>query len=132
MCPAANKHKTAPYIKERRPAMLSYLFFWTRFYLLNFDTMWALPALAFVLLLALRLLMGGKQPCKGLLFIMPALYVVLGFVNAWLCVADNIALVGLMSVLGSLEVILIFGWLGLLLGMVIDTLIQRAKGAAHA
>lgn len=63
--------------------MLSYLFFWTRIYLLNFDTMWALPALAFVLLLALRLLLGGKQPCKGLLFIMPALYVVLGFVNAW-------------------------------------------------
>ena len=112
--------------------MLSYLFFWTRFYLLNFDTMWALPALAFVLLLALRLLMGGKQPCKSLLFIMPALYVVLGFVNAWLCVADNIALIGLMSVLGSLEVILIFGWLGLLLGMVIDTLIRRAKGADHA
>lgn len=49
-----------------------------------------------------------------------------------LCVADNIALIGLMSVLGSLEVILIFGWLGLLLGMVIDTLIQRAKGADHA
>ncbi len=112
--------------------MLSYLFFWTRIYLLNFDTMWALPALAFVLLLALRLLLGGKQPCKGLLFIMPTLYVVLGFVNAWLCVADNIALIGLMSVLGSLEVILIFGWLGLLLGMVIDTLIQRAKGADHA
>ena len=31
-----------------------------------------------------------------------------------------------------LDPILIFGWLGLLLGMVIDTLIQRAKGADHA
>lgn len=112
--------------------MLSNLFFWTRIYLLNFSFMWKLPALAFVILLALRLLMGGKQPCKGLLFIMPALYVVLGFVNAWLSVADNIALVGLMGVLGSLEVCLIFGWLGLLLGMVIDTLVQRGKGASHA
>ena len=112
--------------------MFANLFFWTRIYLLNFSFMWKLPAAAFVTLLALRLLMGGKQPCKGLLFIMPALYVVLGFVNAWLSVADNIALVGLMGVLGSLEVGLIFGWLGLLLGTVIDTLIQRGKGAANA
>ena len=37
-----------------------------------------------------------------------------------------------MGVLGSLEVGLVFGWLGLLLGMVIDTLIQRGKGASHA
>lgn len=112
--------------------MFANLFFWTRIYLLNFSFMWKLPTAAFVTLLALRLLMGGKQPCKGLLFLMPALYVVLGFVNAWLSVADNIALVGLMGVLGSLEVCLIFGWLGLLLGMVIDTLIQCGKGAANA
>ena len=51
--------------------MFANLFFWTRIYLLNFSFMWKLPAAAFVTLLALRLLMGGKQPCKGLLFIMP-------------------------------------------------------------
>ena len=109
--------------------MLSYLFFWTRIYLLNFGSMWQLPAAAFVTLLALRLLLGGKQPCKGLLFIMPALYVVLGFVNAWLATADQPSMLGLMPILAHLEVGLIFGWLGLLLGTAIGTLFSRGTAA---
>ncbi len=112
--------------------MLSNLFFWTRFYLLNFNTMWALPVAAFLTLLALRLLLGGKQPCKTLLFLMPALYVLVAFVNAYLFTADDLSLFDLLQVLARSEVCLIFGWLGLLLATVIDTVIRQLKGSASA
>ena len=112
--------------------MLQYLFLMTRVYLLNFGVMWALPVLAFAAMLLFRLLWGGKQPCKGLLLIMPAAYVVVSIVNAYLCAVDNIALVSLIGVLGGAEVVLLFGWLGLLLGTVIGKLTKREKGDAHA
>ena len=62
--------------------MLTYLLFMTRIYLLNFGSMWKLPVLAFAVMLLFRLLWGGKQPCKGLLFIMPAAYVAVSLYNA--------------------------------------------------
>ena len=53
--------------------MLQNLFLFTRVTFLNFHNgnMVALPVLAFVLLLALRLLLGNKQPCKALMLILP-------------------------------------------------------------
>ena len=112
--------------------MLQYLFLMTRVYLLNFGVMWTLPMLAFAAMLLFRLLWGGKQPCKGLLLIMPAADVVVSIVNAYLCVVDNTALVSLVGVLGDTEVALLFASLRLLLHTVIAKLTKREQGEAHS
>lgn len=109
--------------------MLTYLLFMTRIYLLNFGSMWKLPVLAFAVMLLFRLLWGGKQPCKGLLFIMPAAYVAVSLYNAAVFAAG---VSGGLTPLGGVEAALLFGWLGLLLGAVIDTLLRQMKRAAHA
>lgn len=109
--------------------MFTYFLFMTRIYLLNFGSMWKLPVLAFAVMLLFRLLWGGKQPCKGLLFIMPAAYVGVSLCNAAVFAAG---VSGGLTPLGGVEAALLFGWLGLLLGAVIDTLLRQMKGAAHA
>lgn len=107
--------------------MLQNLFLFTRITFLNFHNtnMLALPVLAFIALLALRLMFSGKQPWKALLFILPIAFVVVGIVNAILSTVDNIALIGLMSLLFSLEPALLFGWLGLLLGTLITKVLKK-------
>ena len=99
--------------------MLQFLFFGTRICLLNFHTMWVLPVLALAALLVFRLLWGGSQPCKGLMWVLPAAYVLAGVGNAFLLAADNAALVSLTS--------LLFAWLGLLTGTVIAALLPKKE-----
>ena len=79
--------------------MLQFLFFGTRICLLNFHTMWVLPAA----------------------------YVLAGVGNAFLLAADNTALVSLTSLLFGLEPVLLFAWLGLLLGTVIAALLPKKE-----
>ena len=107
--------------------MLQNLFLFTRITFLNFHNgnIVALPVLAFIALLALRLMFGGKQPWKALLFILPIAFVVVGIVNAILSTVDNIVLIGLMSLLFRLEPALLFGWLGLLLGTLITKVLKK-------
>lgn len=107
--------------------MLQNLFLFTRITFLNFHNgnIVALPVLAFIALLALRLMFGGKQPWKALLLILPIAFVVVGIANAILSTVDNIALIGLMSLLFSLEPALLFGWLGLLLGTLITKVLKK-------
>ena len=104
---------------------MDYLFFGTRITLLNFDSMWPIPVLAFIALLALRLLLGNEQPCKALMFILPIAFIVVGILVACLCTVDSIALVGLLTVLFRIEPALLFGWVGLLLGSLIVKLLPR-------
>ena len=85
--------------------MLQFLFFGTRICLLNFHTMWVLPVLALAALLVFRLLWGGRQPCKGLMWVLPAAYVLAGVGNAFLLAADNTALVSLKFKNGAIGVI---------------------------
>ena len=109
--------------------MLQNLFLFTRVTFLNFrnGNMVVLPVLAFVLLLALRLLLGNKQPCKALMLILPIAFVVVGVVNAILATVDNMGLIGLMGLLFSLEPALLFGWLGLLVGALIAKVLTKKK-----
>ena len=107
--------------------MLQFLFFGTRICLLNFHTMWGLPVLALAALLVFRLFWGGRQPCKGLMWVLPAAYVLAGVGNAFLLAADNAALVSLASLLFRLEPVLLFAWLGLLLGTVIAALLPKKE-----
>lgn len=107
--------------------MLQNLFLFTRITFLNFNNgnIVALPVLAFIALLALRLMFSGKQPWKALLLILPIAFVVVGIVNAILATVDNIALIGLMSLLFRLEPALLCGWLGLLLGTLITKVLKK-------
>lgn len=107
--------------------MLQNLFLFTRITFSNFHNgnIVALPFLAFIALFALRLMFGGKQPWKALLLILPIAFVVVGIANAILSTVDNIALIGLMSLLFSLEPALLFGWLGLLLGTLITKVLKK-------
>ena len=107
--------------------MLQFLFFCTRICLLNFHTMWVLPVLALAALLVFRLLWGGRQPCKGLMWVLPAAYVLAGVGNAFLLAAGNTALVGLPSLLFRLEPVLLFAWLGLLLGTASAALLPKKE-----
>lgn len=107
--------------------MLQFLFFGTRICRLNFHTMWVLPVLALAALLVFRLFWGGRQPCKGLMWVLPAAYVLTGVGNAFLLAADNTALVSLTSLLFGLEPVLLFAWLGLLLGTVIAALLPKKE-----
>ena len=112
--------------------MLQNLFLFTRVTFLNFHNgnMVALPVLAFIALLALRLMFSGKQPWKALLVILPIAFVVIGIVNAILATVDNMGLIGLMGLLFSLEPALLFGWLGLLVGTLIAKLLPKKKEEA--
>ena len=91
--------------------MLSYLFFMTRIHLLNFSDMWTMPVIAFVVLAAFRLFWGKKQPVKGLLIAMPIALVVVTLWNACAATSETLFL----PIFGRIEVMLLFGWLGLLL-----------------
>lgn len=102
-----------------------YLFFCTRFTLLNFDFMWPTPVLAFIALLALCLLLGNEQPCKALMFILPIAFIVVGILDAYLCTVDNAALIGLHSSIMLIEPAVLFGWGGLLLGTLIAKLLPK-------
>lgn len=104
---------------------MDYLFFCTRFTLLNFDFMWSLPVLAFIVLLTLRLLLGNEQPCKALMFILPISFIVVGILDTYLCTVDSIALIGLLTFLMRIEPALLFGWVGLLLGSLIVKLLPK-------
>lgn len=112
--------------------MLQNLFLFTRVTFLNFHNgnMVALPVLAFIALLALRLLFGNNQPWKALMIILPIAYVVIGIVNTILATVDNMGLIGLMGLLFSLEPALLFGWLGLLVGTLIAKLLPKKKEEA--
>ena len=81
---------------------------------------------------ALRLLLGGGQPCRGLLFILPAAFLAVSLINLLAFSTENLTLLSFVTGLPWLEPGLLFGWLGLLLGAVIDTLLRQMKGAAHA
>lgn len=102
-----------------------YLFFGTRFTLLNFVFLWPLPVLAFIALLTLRLLLGNEQPCKALIFILPIAFIAVGILDAYLCTVDSIALVGLLTFIMRIEPAVLFGWGGLLLGTLIAKLLPK-------
>jgi len=112
--------------------MLQYLFFGTRIYLANFSFMWALPVISFAALLVFRLFWGGRQPCKGLLLVLPAAYVLVSVVTACLLAADSTAIIGLADLLFRLEPALLFAWLGLLAGTAVASLRPREEEQADA
>ncbi len=91
--------------------MLSNLFLMTRIYLLNFSNMWTLPVIAFVVLAVFRLFWGKNQPVGGMLIGMPVALVVVAFWNAYAATSATLML----PLLGRIEIMLLFGWLGLLL-----------------
>lgn len=107
--------------------MLENMFWFTRVTLLNFNNanMIAAPVLAFIALLALRLLLGDRQPCKALMVILPIAFMVLGVFDAYLTSLDNINLVGLMLFLMRMEPSVLFGWLGLLAGTLIAKVLPK-------
>lgn len=104
---------------------MDYLFFGTRIMLLNFDSMWLAPVMAFIALLTFRLLGGNEQPWKALMFILPIAFILVGILDAYLCTVDNIALIGLLTFVFQIEPALLFGWVGLLLGSLIVKLLPK-------
>ena len=93
--------------------------------LLNFDSMWLAPVMAFIALLTFRLLDGNEQPWKALMFILPIAFIVVGMLDAYLCTVDNIALIRLLTFVLRIEPVLLFGWAGLLLGSLIVKLLSK-------
>ena len=91
--------------------MLSNLFLMTRIHLLNFSDMWILPVIAFAVLAVCRLFWGKKQPVKGLLIAMPIALVVVALWNSYAATSETLFL----PIFGRIEVMLLFGWVGLLL-----------------
>ena len=91
--------------------MLSNLFLMTRIHLLNFSDMWILPVIAFAVLAVFRLFWGKKQPVKGLLIAMPIALVVVALWNGYAATSETVFL----PIIGRIEVMLLFGWVGLML-----------------
>ena len=91
--------------------MLQYLFFMTRICLADFRSLWAVPVAPFLTLLALRLLLGGGQPCRGLLFILPAAFLAVSLINLLAFSTENLTLLSFVTGLPWLEPGLLFGWL---------------------
>ena len=102
--------------------MLSYLFFMTRIHLLNFSLMWHLPVIAFVVMAVFRLFWGKKQPVKGLLIAMPIALVIVALWNGYAATSETVFL----PIFGRIEVMLLFGWVGLLLSHLLCLLKKRA------
>lgn len=112
--------------------MLQYLFFMTRICLADFRSLWAVPVAPFLTLLALRLLLGGGQPCRGLLFILPAAFLAVSLINLLAFSTENLTLLSFVTGLPWLEPGLLFGWLGLLTGTAVAALLPQnpyRKGA---
>lgn len=105
--------------------MLQYLFFMTRICLADFSYMWAVQVGPFLALLALRLLLGGGQPCRGLLFVLPAAFLAVSIINLLAFSTENLTLLSFVTGLPWLESGLLFGWLGLLTGTAIAALLPR-------
>ena len=105
--------------------MLEYLFFMTRICLADLPSMWVVSAAPFLTLLALRLLLGGGQPCKGLLLILPAAFLAVSIVNLLAFSTENLTLLSFVTGLPWLEPGLLFGWLGLLTGTAAAALLPR-------
>ena len=105
--------------------MLQYLFFMTRICLADFSYMWAVPVGPCLALLALRLLLGGGQPCRGLLFVLPAAFLAVSIINLLAFSTENLTLLSFVTGLPWLESGLLFGWLGLLTGTAIAALLPR-------
>lgn len=99
--------------------MLQYLFFMTRICLADFSYMWAVPVGPFLALLALR------QPCRGLLFVLPAAFLAVSIINLLAFSTENLTLLSFVTGLPWLEPGLLFGWLGLLTGTAIAALLPR-------
>lgn len=91
--------------------MLSNLFLMTRIHLLNFSDMWILPVIAFAVLAVFRLFWGKKQPVKSLLIVMPIALVVVALWNGYAATSETVFL----PIIGRIEVMLLFGWVGLML-----------------
>lgn len=91
--------------------MLSNLFLMTRIHLLNFSDMWILPVIAFAVLAVFRLFWGKKQPVKGLLIAMPIALGVVALWNGYAATSETLFL----PIFGRIEVMLLFGWVGLML-----------------
>ena len=102
--------------------MLSNLFLMTRIHLLNFSDMWILPVIAFVVLAAFRLFWGKKQPVKSLLIVMPIALVIVALWNGYAATSET----GFLPIFGRIEVMLLFGWVGLLLSHLLCLLKKRA------
>lgn len=105
--------------------MLEYLFFMTRLCLADFHSLWAVPVAPFLTLLALRLLLGGGQPCKSLLFILPAAFLAVSLINLLAFSTENLTLLSFVTGLPWLEPGLLFGWLGLLTGTAVAALLPQ-------
>ncbi len=105
--------------------MLQYLFFMTRICLADFRSLWAVPVAPFLTLLALRLLLGGGQPCRGLLFILPAAFLAVSLINLLAFSTENLTLLSFVTGLPWLEPGLLFGWLGLLTGTAVAALLPQ-------
>ena len=105
--------------------MLQYLFFMTRICLADFRSLWAVPVAPFLTLLALRLLLGGGQPCRGLLFILPAAFLAVSLINLLAFSTENLTLLSFVTGLPWLEPGLLFGWLGLLTGTAAAALLPQ-------
>ena len=91
--------------------MLSNLFLMTRIHLLNFSDMWILPVIAFAVLAVFRLFWGKKQPVKGLLIAMPIALMIVALWNGYAATSETVFL----PIIGRIEVMLLFGWVGLML-----------------
>jgi len=91
--------------------MLSNLFLMTRIHLLNLSDMWILPVIAFAVLAVFRLFWGKKQPVKGLLIAMPIALVIVALWNGYAATSETVFL----PIIGRIEVMLLFGWVGLML-----------------
>ena len=102
--------------------MLSNLFLMTRIHLLNFSDMWILPVIAFVVLAAFRLFWGKKQPVKGLLIAMPIALMVVALWNGYAATSETVFL----PIIGRIEVMLLFGWVGLMLSHLLCLLKKKA------
>ena len=102
--------------------MLSNLFLMTRIHLLNFSHMWHLPVIAFVVLAAFRLFWGKKQPVKGLLIAMPIALMVVALWNGYAATSETVFL----PIIGRIEVMLLFGWVGLMLSHLLCLLKKKA------
>ena len=76
-------------------------------------------------LLALRLLLGGGQPCRGLLFILPAAFLAVSLINLLAFSTENLTLLSFVTGLPWLEPGLLFGWLGLLTGTAVAALLPQ-------
>ena len=71
------------------------------------------------------LLLGGGQPCRGLLFILPAAFLAVSLINLLAFSTENLTLLSFVTGLPWLEPGLLFGWLGLLTGTAVAALLPQ-------